>query len=169
MPRKKYVVQLTDDERRQCRELVRCGEAPARSIMHAQVLLKAEASPTGPGWTDAAIPRAFGVSHVTVGSIRQTLVTAGLAAALNHYRIVNRQYQPKLDGRGEAHLIALACSAPPQGHLRWSLRLLAGRMVELGYVDHLCHVTVRQVLKKTNCSLGAPCAFASRPSKTPNS
>ena len=169
MPKKKYVVQLTDDERRQCRELVRRGKAPARSIMHAQVLLKAEASPAGPGWPDAAIQRALGVSRVTVGSIRQTMVTAGLPAALDHYRIVNREYPHKLDGHGEAHLVALACSAPPQGHLRWSLRLLAGRMVELGYVDHLCHVTVRQVLKKTNCSLGAPCAFASRPSKTPNS
>ena len=169
MPNKKHVVQLTDADRQQCRELVRCGEAPARSIMHAQVLLKAEASPEGPGWTDAAIAQAFGVCKMTVANVRQTMVTAGLAAALNHYRIVNREYQPKLDGRGEAHLIALACSAPPQGHTRWTLRLLSARMVELDYVDYVSHVTVGQVLKKTNCSLGAPGAFASRPSKTPNS
>jgi hypothetical protein len=136
--------------------------------MHAQVLLKADARPAGPGWTDAAISQAFGISTVTVGSIRKTMVTADLPAALDHYRLVNREYQPKLDGHGEAHLIALACSAPPEGHLRWSLRLLAGRMVELGYVDHLCHVTVGQVLKKTNCSLGAPGASASRPTRTPN-
>jgi hypothetical protein len=167
--RKKYVVRLTDDEREQCRGLMRCGTAPARSIMHAQVLLKADASPEGPGWTDAAIAEAFGVCTLTVGKLRKTMVTAGLEAALQHYRIVKRQYQHKLDGGGEAHLIALACSAPPEGHTRWSLRLLSARMVELGYVDYLSHVTVGQVLKKTNCSLGARGASASRPEKTPNS
>ena len=116
--RKKHVVQLTADDREQCRERIRCGTAPARSIMHAQVLLKADASPEAPGWTDAAIAEAFGVCKLTVANIRKALVTAGLPAALNHYRLVNRQYQPKLDGRGEAHLIALACSAPPEGHTR---------------------------------------------------
>jgi hypothetical protein len=169
MPRKKYVVQLTDEERQQCRAVVRRGEAPARSIAHAQVLLKADASPEGPAWSDAAIAQACGVSDVTVGTIRKTMVTAGLAAALDHYRIVHRQYQHKLDGHGEAHLIALACSAPPEGHVRWTLRLLANQMVELGYVDHLYRTTVGQVLKKTNCSLGAPGATASRPTRTPNS
>ena len=167
--RKKHVVQLTADDREQCRERIRCGTAPARSIMHAQVLLKADASPEGPGWTDAAIAEAFGVCKLTVASIRKALVTAGLPAALNHYRIVHREYQPKLDGHGEAHLIALACSAPPEGHTRWSLRLLSARMVELGYVDYVSPVTVGQVLKKTNCSLGAPGASASRPVKTPPS
>ena len=166
---KKYVVQLTDDGRERCRELIRCGTAPARSIMHAQVLLKADASPQGPAWTDAAIAEAFGVCKVTVANLRKALVTAGLPAALQHYRIVQRKYQSKLDGHGEAHLIALACSTPPDGHARWSLRLLSARMVELGYVDQLSHVTVRQVLKKTNCSLGAPGASASRPARTPNS
>jgi hypothetical protein len=137
--------------------------------MHAQVLLKADARPGGPAWTDAAIAEAFEVCKVTVANIRKTLVTAGLPAALQHYRIVQRQYPPKLDGHGEAHLVALACSAPPEGHLRWSLRLLSARMVELGYVDQISHVTVGQVLKKTNCSLGAPGATASRPTRTPNS
>jgi hypothetical protein len=167
--RKEYVVRLSDDEREQCRELIRCGTAPARSIMHAQVLLKADASPQGPGWTDAAIAEAFGVCTLTVGRLRKTMVTAGLAVALQHYRIVKRQYPHKLDGRGEAHLIALACSAPPEGHTRWSLRLLSAQMVELGYVDYVSHVTVGQVLKKTNCSLGAGGASASRPEKTLNS
>ena len=167
--KQKYVVQLTDDQRRQCRDLVRRGEAPARSIMHAQVLLKADTSPEGPAWTDEAISQAFGVCRVTVGTIRKTMVTVGLPAALDHYRIVHRQYHHKLDGHGEGHLIALARSAPPEGRVRWTLRLLADRMVELGYVDHLCHVTVGEVLKKTNCSLGAPGASASRRMKTPNS
>lgn len=166
MPRKQsYVVRLTEDERQQCRELVRRGQAAARGIMHAQVLLKAEACPEGPGWSDAVVAQAFGVSRATVGAIRKTFATEGLPAALQHYRIVNRKYRHKLDGHGEAHLIALACSAPPEGHVRWTLRLLADRMVELGYVDHLCHVTVGEVLKKTNCSLGGPCASASRPAK----
>jgi hypothetical protein len=170
MPRKQsYVVHLTEDERRQCRELVRRGQAPARSIMHAQVLLKAEAGPEGPGWSDAAVAQAFGVSAATVGALRKTFAREGLPAALHHYRIVNRKYPHKLDGHGEAHLIALACSPPPEGHVRWTLRLLAHRMVELGYVDHLCHVTVGEVLKKTNCSLGGPCASASRPDKAPSS
>jgi len=169
MPRKRYVVQLTDGDREQCRELVRCGTAPARSIMHAQVLLKADASPGGPAWTDAAIAEAFGVCTLTVGHLRKTMVTAGLQSALQHYRIVNRQYPSKLDGHGEAHLIALACSAPPEGRTRWSLRLLSARMIELGYVDYVSHVTVGQVLKKTNCSLGAPGASASRPGRTPPS
>ena len=166
---KKYVVSLAYADREQCRELIRCGTAPARSIMHAQVLLKADAGPDGPAWTDAAIAEAFGVSKVTVEKIRKTMVTVGLQAALQHYRIVQRRYQPKLDGHGEAHLIALACSAPPEGHLRWSLRLLSARMVELGYVDQISHVTVGQVLKKTNCSLGAPGASVSRPTRTPRS
>jgi hypothetical protein len=106
---------------------------------------------------------------LTVGQLRKTVVTAGLQSALQHYRIVQRQYPPKLDGHGEAHLIALACSVPPEGRTRWSLRLLSARMVELGYVDYVSHVTVGQVLKKTNCSLGAPGASASRPNKTPPS
>jgi hypothetical protein len=137
--------------------------------MHAQVLLKADASPEGPGWSDAAIAEAFGVCTLTVGRLRKTMVTAGLATALQHYRMVQRQYRHKLDGHGEAHLIALACSPPPEGHTRWSLRLLSARLVELGHVDYISHVTVGQVLKKTNCSLGARGASASRPGRTPNS
>ena len=166
---KKYVVQLTDEQRRQCLEMVRAGSAHARSITHAQVLLKADASSEGPGWTDSAISEAFGITTVTVSHIRKIMVTESLAAALCHYRGPNRQYRRKLDGHQEAHLIALACSAPPEGHTRWSLRLLSRRIVELGYVDSISHETVGQVLKKTNCSLGAPCAGASRPARVPSS
>ena len=165
---KKYIVSLTDDERRRCSELIRSGEARARSIMHAQVLLKADASPQGPSWTDDAIADAFGVTTVTVATVRKTMVSEGLDAALNHYNGPNREYSRKLDGHGEGHLIALACSAPPEGHARWSLRLLSARMVELGYVDSLSHTTVGETLKKTNCSPGASGAIASRRKRTPS-
>jgi len=168
MPRKR-VVRLTADERAKCLELVRSGRAHARSIIHAQVLLKTDAGSEGPAWTDSAISEAFEISTVTVSQIRKTMVTEGLAAALSHYRGPNREYRCKLDGHQEAHLIALACSAPPEGRTRWTLRLLSRRMVELGYVDSLSHETVGQVLKKTNCNLGAPCAGASRPARTPSS
>ncbi len=158
----KQVVSLTDDERRQCHELIRAGTASARRIMHAQVLLKTDASAAGPAWTDEAIAQAFNVSTVTVATIRKTMCREGLAAALRHYRTGQRHYPRKLDGRAEAHLVALACSAPPAGHARWSVRLLSKRFVELGYVDTISHDTVWQTLKKTNCSPGALCAGASR-------
>ena len=166
---KKHVVELTAAERERCQEMVRVGQHPARSIMHAQVLLKADSGPRGPGWTDKAISVSCGVSTVTVAAIRKTMITEGLEAALAHYRCSEREYPRKLDGRQEAHLIALACSDPPQGRERWSLRLLAGRMVELGHVESLSYNTVRDVLRKTNCSPGAASNGASRPGKTPAS
>lgn len=156
--RKVYVVELTDEQRQQCQELVGAGSGPARQLRHAQVLLKADASRTGPGWTDRAIAEAFGVTTVTVARVRKIMVTEGLAAALSHYRGPRREYRCRLDGHQEAHLLALAKSAPPEGHRRWSLRLLANRMVELEYVDTLSYQTVRSVLKRGRCSLGVACA-----------
>jgi Homeodomain-like domain len=165
----KQVVKLSDDERRECHELVCSGTGRARSLMHAQVLLKADASPEGPGWTDGAIAEAFGVSTVTVATLRKTFLREGLAAALRHYRTGGREYWHKIDGRTEAHLIHLICSAPPEGYKCWSLRLLSRRLVELGYVDDISYDTVRLALKKTNCSLGAPCAGASPGNRAPSS
>jgi len=146
--RKKYVVQLSAKDRERCMELVRSGMAPARTVVHARVLLKADAGPDGPGWTDAAIAEAVEVGTVTVGKIRQRFVSEGLEATLNHYRGPNREYRHKLDGRQEAQLLALAHSKPPEGHTQWSLRLLAGKMVELEYVDSLCAMTVSRTLKR---------------------
>jgi len=166
---KKYVVELTEVQRKCCVDLIRAGQTPARSIMHAQVLLKADSGPHGPGWTDEAIAQAFEISTVTVANIRKTMVGEGLEAALQHYRSGQRHYAHKLDGHHEAHLIALACTEPPEGHVRWSLRLLAGRMVELGYVDALSHATVGNVLKKTTCSPGAGSNGASRQPRMPAS
>jgi len=146
--RKKYVVQLSPEERERCAELVRSGAAPARTLMHARVLLKADSGPQGPGWTDAAIAEAVEVRAITVGKLRQRYVSEGLEATLSHYRGPNREYPHKLDGRQEAHLLALAHSAPPEGHKRWSLRLLADRMVVLEYVDRLSPMTVSRTLKR---------------------
>jgi len=165
----KRVVELTGEQRERCLEMVRSGTAHARSIMHAQVLLKTDSGPQGPGWTDQAISDAVGVSTVTISHIRKVMLEAGLDAALSHYRGPRREYQRKLDGRQEAHLIAIACSKAPQGRKRWSLRLLAKRMVELGYVESLSHETVHQTLKKTNYNRGAICNGASRPPKTRSS
>lgn len=167
--RKKYLVQLTCEERRRCLETVRAGRAAARTIMHAQVLLHADCGPQGPSWSDRAISEACQVSPVTVANIRKTMATAGLEAALAHYRCSGYVRVRKLDGCQEAYLIALACSEPPEGHVRWTLRLLSRRLVELGYVSTVSYGTVRRVLKKTNCSPGAGSNGASRPGKTPAS
>jgi len=155
--RKRYVVELTSEQRESCRELVRSGVAHARSIQHAQVLLQADAGPEGPGRTDQSIGEGLGVTTVTVAQVRKVMVTEGLEAALSHYRGPRREYRCKLDGHQEAHLLALAQSAPPEGRRRWSLRLLARRMVELEYVDTLSYQTVRSVLKRGRCSLGVVC------------
>jgi len=146
--RKKYFVQLSPEDRERCADLVRSGRAPARTVMHARVLLKADSGPEGPGWTDAAIAEAVEVSAVTVAKIRQRFVGEGLEATLNHYRGPNREYRHKLDGRQEAQLLALAHSKPPEGRKEWSLRLLAGKMVELEYVDSLSAMTVSRTLKR---------------------
>jgi len=145
---KRYVVELSPQQRERCSELVRSGTAPARTLMHARVLLKTDSGPEGPGWTDAAIAEALEISTQTVAQVRQCFVTEGLEAALSHYRGPNREYPHRLDGRQEAHLLALACSAPPEGRQRWSLRLLADKMVQLEYVDSLSPMTVSRTLKK---------------------
>ena len=146
--RKKYIVQLSPKDRERCADLVRSGRAPARTVTHARVLLKADSGPEGPGWTDAAVAEAVEVSTVTVAKIRQRFVSEGLEATLNHYRGPNREYPHKLDGRQEAQLLALAHSKPPEGRTQWSLRLLAGKMVELEYVDSLSAMTVSRTLKR---------------------
>jgi len=129
------------------------GKAAARKLMHARILLKADAAPGGPGWNDAAIVEALDVGRATVERVRKQFVEEGFEASLERRR-PRRQYRRKIDGDAEAHLIALACSKAPEGRSRWTLRLLADRMVALEQVDDLSHETVRQVLKKTNLSLG---------------
>ena len=151
--RKKYLVRLSETERAELEALVKTGRAAARKRLHAQILLKADEGEHGPAWSDAAVSQALEVGVRTVERVRQCLVEAGLETALNG-RPQARYKSPKLDGEQEAHLIAIACSAPPAGRTRWTLRLLADRMVELAYVDTVSYETVRQVLKKMNLSRG---------------
>jgi len=164
--RTKRVVCLSAEQRQRCASVVKAGTANARSILHAHVLLKTDRGPDGPGWTDDAIANALDVSSVTVAHIRKVMVEQGLAAALAHYRAPRREYQRKLDGHQEAHLIAIAHSDPPAGAARWSLRMIRDRMVELGYVDAVSHETVRAALKGGHCSRGATCNGASPRPKT---
>jgi transposase len=149
----KYVVILTEAERDQLKQLMAAGTAPARKLAHARVLLKADKGPGGPGWVDAAIAEAVDLSQPTIARIRQHFVEAGLEAALNR-RAPRRVYARKLDGEQEARLIALACREPPAGQARWSLRLLADKLVELEMVEAISHQTVRRALKKTRSSRG---------------
>ncbi len=150
---KKYPVILTDTERTRLQGLISAGTAPARLLMHARILLKADQSPNGPAWVDEAIAEVVEVSQPTVARVRKQFVEQGLDAALQR-RAPRRQYQRKLDGAHEAQLIALACSEPPKGQARWSLRLLADKLVELEIVEEVSYQTVRRVLKKTNSSPG---------------
>jgi len=135
------------------RALVSSGKGAARKLTHARILLKADASAGGPDWTDAAISEGVEVGTATVERVRQRFVEDGLEAALVPSK-PDRIYERKLDGDGEAHLIALACSESPEGRSRWTLELLADRMVALGHVESLSYQTVRRVLKKTRSSLG---------------
>ncbi len=150
---KKYRVTLTEDERTMLTTLINAGTAPARTLTHARILLKADEGPGGPGWVDAAIVEAVEVSQPTISRIRKQFVEEGLEAALER-RAPRRVYPRKLDGDQEAHLIALTCGEPPAGHVRWSMRLLAAKLVELEIVEAISHQTVRRTLKKTNSSPG---------------
>ena len=150
---KKYVVRLSADERTLLTDLISAGRAGARAQAHARVLLKADQGPDGPAWIDAEIVAALDVSLRTVERVREAWVTQGLEPAL--YPRPARAHRPRrLDGAQEAHLIALACSAPPTGKRRWTMRLLANRLVELGIVDGIAPETVRTALKKTTSSPG---------------
>lgn len=151
--RKKYPVILTDTERETLDQLIRAGTESARKLSHARILRKSDEGPQGPGWVDEAVAEAVEVSQPTVARIRRQYVEEGLEAALNR-RPPRRVYERKLAGEQEAQLIALTCSEPPDGHSRWSLRLLADKLVELEVVDSLSHQTVQRVLKKTNSSRG---------------
>jgi len=151
--KKKYIVTLTEEERQLLHTMLSRGRAAARKLMHARILLKANVASGGPGWDDAAIAEGLDVGRATVERVRKQFVEDGFEAALER-RKPHRQYRRKLDGDGEAHLIALACSEAPEGRSRWTLRLLAERMVALEHVEGISYQTVRRTLKKTRSSLG---------------
>ena len=148
---KKYIVRLSDEERQQLIELTTTGKAAAYRIKHAHMLLQVDAD--GPNQADHDVAKTFH-SHVnTVRNVRQRFVEQGLEAALARKPQDQPSRQRVLDGNQEAHLIALRCSDPPEGHSQWTLRLLADQLVELDIVETISHETVRQALKKTRLSL----------------
>ena len=144
MPNKKYIVKLSQEERDALEKIISSGKRSAKKILRARVLLKADAL-----WADEKIAEALEVNVRTLERMRQQLVEEGFESFLNR-RKSQRKYLRKLDGNQEAQLTQIACSRAPEGRARWSLRLLADRMVQLDYVESVSHETVRQVLKKMN-------------------
>ncbi|MBI3292990.1 MAG: helix-turn-helix domain-containing protein [Elusimicrobia bacterium] len=153
----KYVVDLTPEEREQLLQLTRRGKTAVRRVARARILLKADK-----GLTDEQIVQAVDTSLSTVTRVRQRFVEEGLEQALRERPRPGQR--PKLDGRHQAHLIAVACSPAPEGHVRWTLRLLADKAVELGFVETISRETVRRTLKKTRLSPGGIGSGASLPS-----
>lgn len=147
---KKYIVELTDAERKQLEDLVTKGKTAAYKIKHANILLKADAH--GPGWVDTRIAEAFGCHMHTVENVRRRFVVHGLGRALERKKQDRPSQEIKLDGEGEARLIAIACSQPPEGRDRWTLQMLADELVRLEVVDSISPQTVMRTLKKTNSS-----------------
>jgi transposase len=145
--RKIYRVRLLGEERGYLEELVHVGKAAARTLLHARILLKADEGPGGPAWSDEQIMEALEVSRSTVERVRTRCVEQGPDAALRPRPSVTPRLR-KLDGGQEAHLIAVACSPPPEGRKRWTLRLLADKLIELAIVDVVSYETVRRTLKK---------------------
>ena len=151
--KKKYLVTLTDQERQQLQAMLSKGKAAARKLMHARILLKADISEGRSRRSDDEIAAQTESSRPTVERVRKQFVEDGFDAALERRR-PRREYERALDGDAEAHLIALACQKPPEGRSRWTLRLLADRMVQLSYAEQVSYQTVRRVLKKTSLSPG---------------
>ena len=151
---KKYKVTLTAEERNSLQGLIAAKKTAAKKVIHARILLKADAGPEGPGWTDTRIAEALEVDVSTVERLRQRFVEQGLDAALGRKKQDRPSRQRTLDGKAEARLIALACSEPPAGRVRWTLRLLADQLVELEIVEAVSTETIRRTLKKTSSSRG---------------
>jgi hypothetical protein len=147
---KKYIVRLTDDERQELIHLTKTGKAAAYKIKHAHILLQVDAD--GPNWSDDHVAKALRCHGNTVRNVRQRFVEQGLVAALVRKKQVAPSRQRLLDGATEAHLIALRCSQPPAGQAKWTLKLLAAKLVELEVVETISYETVRQTLKKTRSS-----------------
>jgi poly-gamma-glutamate capsule biosynthesis protein CapA/YwtB (metallophosphatase superfamily) len=150
---KKYVVKLSAEEREQLKALVHAGKHPARQLTKARILLKADASQAGDGWSDSQIAAALDTSVDTVARTRQQLVEEGFESVLVCKHSPNSARRRIFDGAAEAKLIALACSKPPEGHARWTLRLLEEGVVALNIVERASDNTIGRTLKKTNSNL----------------
>lgn len=149
--RKDYVVVLSPEERERLEKLISTGRTSSKRQIRARILLKADTSAAGPGWSDEQIGDALEVSVSTVARVRKRSVEQGLAAVLDR-AVVRRPSRRRLDGEQEARLLAVACSPPPEGRARWTLRLLADKVVELEVVESISYETVRRTLKKTRSS-----------------
>ena len=145
---KKYVVRLSGEEREELEGLISKGKAPARRLLKARIMLKADVSAAGEGWSDSRIVEALDTSLSMVYRVRRQLVEEGFAAVLSRKQRAAPAVAPIFDGEKEAKLIALACSEPPKGRSRWTLRLLEDKVVELGIVDRASDSTIGRVLKK---------------------
>jgi transposase len=149
--RKSYVVVLSPEERERLEKLISTGRTSSKRQIRARILLKADTSAAGPGWSDEQISEALETSVSTVARVRKHSVEQGLAAVLDR-AVVRRPSRRRLDGEQEARLLAVACSPPPEGRARWTVRLLADKMVELEVVESISYETVRRSLKKTRSS-----------------
>ena len=147
---KKYIVRLSNNEREKLKKLSTSGRGPARIFTRTRILLKADQSDKGPAWSDEKISEALDVTVQTVERVRKQLVEEGFDAVLSRHEYKQKVSRKKIDGDVEARLIALSCSEPPEGQARWTLRLLADKAVELGYLESISYEAVRQTLKKTN-------------------
>ena len=166
---KKYVVKLSEDERNQLNEMIRKGKSSAQRLTKARILLKADVSEAGEGWSDSRIMDALETSATTVYRTRQQLVEEGFEAVLSRKQRASPPVPPIFDGEKEAKLIALACSQPPKGRARWTLRLLEDKVVELSIVDRASDSTIGRVLKKTRSSLILRNSGSSRRKRTARS
>ena len=154
MPAKRYPVMLDPNQRDYLMDLTSSGTESARKLTRARILLKADEGELGPAYADKEIKEAVEVSIPTIERTRKTFALEGLEAALIPKKRSKPSRPQKFDGEKEAHLIALACSEAPEGHARWTLRLLAEKMVELNHFSTVSHETIRRTLKKTHCDLG---------------
>jgi transposase len=166
---KKYVVRLSGEEREQLETLIRKGKSPARRLVKARILLKADVSEAGEGWSDNRIIRALDTSASLVYRVRKQLAEEGFEAVLSRKQRATPAVARIFDGEKEAKLIALACSKPPKGRVRWTLRLLENKVVELGIVDRASDSTIGRALKKTFSSPIVGSAGSSRPRPTARS
>ena len=166
---KKYIVGLGDDERERLNTLIKKGKAPARQLLKARILLKADASEAGEAWSDSRIAEALDTSIDTIARTRQLLVEEGLDAALTRKHSPQSARKRIFDGAAEAKLIALACSPPPKGRKRWTLTLLETAVVELHIVDRASDNTIGRTLKKTRSSLTSRSNGSSRRRPAPPS
>ncbi len=148
--KRKYVVELNEEQRAHLEKISSTGAYPARQIKRAQILLKSDQKIN---WSYKQISEAYDVSEMTIAKVRKVFMEQGLEVALQRKK-PDREYEHIVDGEAEAHVIAIACSEAPEGRARWTLRLLQSEMIKRNYVDEVSHETIRAALKKTNLSLG---------------